>query len=110
MVKGSLERFRDLVHIDDMVEAWIRAGRAEGAVGHALNVGSGIRTSVGELTSMISAAVGGCPVDTTGGTLGDQFGITASTDLLRSVLGFVPSISISEGVNRFVSWAAQLEP
>ena len=108
LVKGSLDRFRDLVHIDDMVEVWMRAGRAEGAVGQRLNVGSGVRTSVGELTSMISAAVGGCPVDTTGGTPGDQFGITASTDLLRSVLGFVPSIPVSEGVNRFVDWAAQL--
>jgi UDP-glucose 4-epimerase len=108
LVKGSLDRFRDLVHIDDMIEVWMRAGRAEGAIGRILNVGSGVKTSVGELTSMISAAVGGCPVDTTGGTPGDQFGITASTDLLRSVLGFVPSIPVSEGVNRFVDWAAQL--
>jgi len=101
LVKGSLDRLRDLVHIDDMIEVWIRAGRADGAVGQTLNVGSGIRTSVGELTSMISAAVGGCPVDTTGGTPGDQFGITASTDLLRSVIGFVPSIPVFEGVTRF---------
>ncbi len=109
LVKGSLDRFRDLVHIDDMVEVWMRAGRAEGAIGQTLNVGSGVRTSVGELTLMISAAVGGCPVDTTGGTPGDQFGITASTDRLRSVLGFVPSIPVSEGINRFVDWATQLE-
>ncbi len=108
LVKGSLDRFRDLVHIDDMVEVWMRAGRAEGAIGQTLNVGSGVRTSVGELTLMISAAVGGCPVDTTGGTPGDQFGITASTDRLRSVLGFVPSIPVSEGINRFVDWATQL--
>ena len=109
LVKGPLDRFRDLVHIDDMVEVWIRAGRAEAAVGQTLNVGSGVKTSVGELTSMISKTVGGCPVDTTEGTRGDQFGITASTNLLRSVLDFVPSIPVLEGVNRFVDWAAQLE-
>ena len=109
VVKGSLDRFRDLVHIDDMIEVWMRAGRAEGAIGQTLNVGSGVRTSVGELTSMISAAVGGCPVDTTGGTLGDQFGITASTDLLRSVLGFVPSIPVFEGVTLFAKGVLSAE-
>jgi len=108
-VKGSLDRFRDFVHLDDMVEVWIRAGRVEGVVGRTLNVGSGIKTTVGELASMISAAVGGCPIRATEGTPGDQFGITASTDLLQSVLDFVPSISISEGVAEFVDWATQLE-
>ena len=105
LVKGSLDRFRDLVHIDDMVEVWVRAGREDSAVGRVLNVGSGVRTSVGELTSMISTAVGGCPVETTGGTPGDQFGITASTDLLRAVLGFVPGVSVPDGVADFVEWA-----
>ena len=109
LVKGSLERFRDLVHIDDMVETWVRAGREATAVGQVLNVGSGVRTSVGELTSMISTAVGGCPVETTGGTPGDQFGITASTDLLRAVLGFVPQVSVPDGVADFVEWATQAQ-
>jgi UDP-glucose 4-epimerase len=105
LVKGSLDRFRDLVHIDDMVETWVRAGREATAVGQVLNVGSGVRTSVGELTSMISTAVGGCPVETTGGTPGDQFGITASTDLLQVTLGFVPRVNVPEGVANFVQWA-----
>jgi UDP-glucose 4-epimerase len=108
-VKGSLERFRDLVHIDDMVEVWVRAGREDNAVGRVLNVGTGVRTSVGELTSMISAAVGGCPIETTGGTPGDQFGITASTDLLRTVLGFVPAVTVSHGVADFVESATRVQ-
>jgi len=107
LVKGSLDRFRDLVHIDDMVEVWVRAGRKDNAVGRVLNVGSGVRTSVGELTSMISTAVGGCPIETTGGTPGDQFGITASTDLLWATLGFVPTETVSHGVADFVEWATQ---
>ena len=107
LVKGSLERFRDLVHIDDMVEVWVRAGREDNAVGRVLNVGSGVSTSVRELTSMISTAVGGCPIETTGGTPGDQFGITASTDLLRAVLGSVPTVTAANGVADFVDWAKQ---
>ena len=90
LVKGSLERFRDLVHIDDMVEVWVRAGREDNAVGRVLNVGTGVRTSVGELTSMISTAVGGCTIETAGGTPGDQFGITASTEQSSTYLNFVP--------------------
>jgi hypothetical protein len=58
---------------------------------------------------MISAAVGGCPIETTGGTPGDQFGITASTDLLQAVLGFVPGVTISHGVADFVERATQAQ-
>jgi nucleoside-diphosphate-sugar epimerase len=92
-----------------MVEVWVRAGREDNAVGRVLNVGSGVRTSVGELTSLISKAVGGCPIETTGGTPGDQFGITASTDLLRATLGFVPRVNVPEGVANFVDWATRAQ-
>jgi len=105
LVKGSLDRFRDLVHIDDMVEVWIRAWRSESAVGETLNIGSGVRTTVGELTALISNAVGGCPIETSDGTPGDQFGITASTQRLNEVLDFAPSISEEDGVRSFITWA-----
>jgi len=105
LVKGSLDRFRDLVHIDDMVEVWIRAWRSESAVGETLNIGSGVRTTVGELTALISNAVGGCPIETSGGTPGDQFGITASTQRLKEVLDFAPSIPVEDGVSSFITWA-----
>jgi len=105
LVKGSLDRFRDFVHIDDMVEVWIRAWRSESAVSEILNVGSGFRTTVGELTALISSAVGSCPVETSAGTLGDQFGITASTQRLKEVVGFTPSMSVDDGVRNFVAWA-----
>jgi len=105
LVKGSLDRFRDLVHIDDMVEVWFRAWRWESAIGETLNVGSGFQTTVEELTALISAAVHGCPVETTGGTPGDQFGITASIQRLEAVLDFTPARSVQDGVNDFVIWA-----
>jgi len=105
LVRGSLERFRDLIHIDDMVEAWIRAWSSESAVGETLNVGSGFRTTVGELTALISNTVGGCPVETSAGTPGDQFGITASTQRLKEVVDFTPSTSVEDGVSSFIAWA-----
>ena len=108
VVKGSLDRFRDLVHIDDMVEVWVRAGREDNAVGRVLNVGSGVRTSVGELTSMISTAVGGCPIETTSGTPGDQFGITASTEQLSTQLNFVPRPITMDLVKEFCAHASDL--
>jgi len=105
LVKGSLDRFRDLVHIDDMVEVWVRAWRSESAIGETLNVGSGVRTTVRELTASISSAVGGCPVETSAGTPGDQFGITASTQRLSEILNFTPATSVEDGVGNFTSWA-----
>jgi UDP-glucose 4-epimerase len=52
-VKGSLERFRDFIFIDDVVEAWWRATTYEGVAGRALNVGTGVRTSVRQLLTRL---------------------------------------------------------
>ena len=38
VVKGSLERFRDFVFIDDVVEAWFRAGTFDRVGGNTINI------------------------------------------------------------------------
>ena len=55
-VKGSLERFRDFIYIDDVVEVWRRAADLSGDMGRALNVGTGVRTTVAALLKRICAA------------------------------------------------------
>jgi UDP-glucose 4-epimerase len=109
-VRGSLDRFRDFVFIDDVVEVWLRAIRSEAVHGCAVNVGTGVRTSVRDLLGELKALVPGVEIDVRTGTPGDQSGIFADTRKLQESLGPIHFTSLTEGLNRFVKWASSKEP
>jgi len=104
-VKGSLERFRDFVYIDDVVEAWYRAATSAAALGKALNIATGRKTTVGELLARICALVPGASHFTQGVTPGDQSGIYADVTSLGKTLGIERFTSLDEGLPKFVDWA-----
>lgn len=104
-VKGSLERFRDCIFIDDVVEAWFRATTRDAALGQTLNIGTGVRTSVRELLTRICELVPGSVYEIVGGTPGDQSGIYADNGLLRRTLGLERFTTLADGLSTFVKWA-----
>jgi UDP-glucose 4-epimerase len=104
-VKGSTERFRDFIFIDDVVAAWFQAANNPAAIGQTLNVGTGVRTTVGALLAMICERVPGASYYVQGATPGDQSGIFADTSLLREHLGLDSFTPIDGGLNKFVEWA-----
>jgi UDP-glucose 4-epimerase len=104
-IKGSLERFRDFVYIDDVVEAWWRAATRPAVLGKTLNVATGVRTSVGELVKQVCASVEGSTYFLRGSTPGDQNGIYADTTQLRGQLGIGRFTPLAEGLAKFVAWA-----
>jgi len=105
VVKGSLERFRDCIYVDDVVEAWFRATTSEMAAGRALNIGTGVRTTVGDLLERICKQVVGSRYEIHGGTPGDQSGIYADNAQLRRVLGMERFTPLASGLEKFVDWA-----
>jgi UDP-glucose 4-epimerase len=104
-VKGSLERFRDFIYIDDVVEAWWRAVTYPEAAGLTLNVGTGVRTTVATLLQRICALVPGATYFVRGATPGDQNGIYADTRRLSEQLGFGRFTALDAGLSKFVEWA-----
>jgi UDP-glucose 4-epimerase len=46
LVKGSRDRFRDFIYIDDVVDAFVRTVFSEKAVNKTFNVGTGKQTFV----------------------------------------------------------------
>jgi UDP-glucose 4-epimerase len=106
-VKGSLERFRDFIYIDDVVEAWWRAASLPAALGRTVNVGTGVRTTVGDLLAKVCAAVPGSDYYVSGGTPGDQNGIFADTARLGELLGLRQFVPLDAGLARFAEWARQ---
>jgi len=109
IIKGSLERIRDLVYIDDVTAAWELA--LEKQVQGVFNLGSGTGTSVRALVAALLSACGldpNYPIEQMESTLGDQFAMTADIKALHSALDWEPKISLSAGLERMVAWARAL--
>ncbi len=107
-VKGSLDRFRDFVYIDDVVDAWIKALNNPVADDKFYNLGSGSPTTVRELIAAIIVACGydpgKYPVYKVEPTPGDQFGLCADISRAMSDLGWSPTVALADGLTRMVNW------
>lgn len=108
-VKGNTDRFRDFIFIDDVVEAWYRAATYPSVSGQALNIGTGVRTTVASLLAQLSDIIPGTSHFINGETLGDQSGIYADTQKIESYLGMRSFISLELGLRRFLEWAKSVE-
>lgn len=103
---------RDFVFVDDVVEATIRCIQAPMQPPVALNVGSGVPTSVLEVVDRIVAHFDSLsPVIVNGAFReGDIRHNCADLSRLRSQLGFVPSVPFHIGLEAFLNWAAEQQP
>ena len=106
VVKGSLDRVRDFIYIDDCVEAWRLALEREAS--GIFNLGTGTATTVRSLIDQLLAAAeapADYPVVEDGGTPGDQFALSADVTRLRTELGWEPRTALPEGLAALVGWA-----
>lgn len=104
-VRGGLDRFRDFVHVDDVVAAWMSALCDHAPLNDAVNIGTGTRTTVRQLLDVVVESVPGTQVREGAGTPGDQVGIYADISRARSTLGWEPKVALRDGVASFVEWA-----
>jgi UDP-glucose 4-epimerase len=106
-VKGSLDRFRDFIAVEDVVDAWFRAIAIPELDNQILNLGTGRRTTVAELLNAIKCQVPAMTWHCEGGTPGDQSGIFADTNRVCATLGISSFTSLEQGLEQFVAWARQ---
>jgi UDP-glucose 4-epimerase len=104
VVKGSKDRFRDFIYIDDVVQAWLLAWENAGTFGKTYNLGTGRRTTVEALLRHLTECFGrhDYPLVYATNTPGDQFGIVAQMDKLGSELGWLPTHDVTEGLSKMV--------
>jgi len=86
VVKGSVDRFRDLSHVDDITEVSIESIHNKGFYNQIINVGTGKKTKVIDILKKIKEFLKSekeiCILE---GTRGDQFGIYADVRKLNSI-------------------------
>lgn len=102
VIKGSLDRFRDFIFIDDVVDITISCIDEPLAKNKIINVGTGVKTTVKRLLEilMIESEIEK-PIIVELNTPGDQFGICADTSVLKSFYN-KDLTSIGEGLSLFV--------
>lgn len=107
LVKGSKDRFRDFVYIDDVVDAVIMSMNKETpSLFNIFNVCTGVRTTVEQVLSTINKSLDDdITIEYTDGTPGDQFGIYGNHDRITSLLGWRPKMSFEDGIVNMIMWA-----
>lgn len=97
---------RDMVYIDDVVNATIIAIESDKANGEIFNVGFGAATSVLTVANTLVKKYGiEVPVVVTGNfRLGDIRHNFADMRKINELLGFKPTVDFETGVSRFVDW------
>ncbi|QWD64372.1 NAD-dependent epimerase/dehydratase family protein [Polynucleobacter sp. MWH-UH2A] len=110
IVKGSKERYRDFIYIEDVVTVWVTALNSEATYGKTYNLGSGVPTTVEKLLQVLLQSVNKTehPINYLGGTPGDQFGMYADIQALQSELGWRPAWTLESGVPRMVEFFKNL--
>ena len=104
-VFGDGGNTRDYVYVDDVVEAFVRAGTVAAAAGLRFNVGTGVETSDRELHSLVAGAVG-APDDPeyAPARLGDVARSALDAGRAGEVRGWSPQVPIADGVARTVDY------
>jgi UDP-glucose 4-epimerase len=103
-VFGSGDTTRDYVHVDDVVEAFVRAAEplADGA---RLNIGSGRETTIADLHRLVARAVGS---DAEPAVLPARAGeldrVCLDVAAARRELGWEPRVDMESGIASTVAW------
>ncbi|NUT10767.1 MAG: NAD-dependent epimerase/dehydratase family protein [Nonomuraea sp.] len=104
-------KLADWIYVDDVVDAFVLAGESDKAVGHTLDIGTGVPTPAHEIVERLYRITG-----TTGkpefGTAPDRpHDVTQVGDIAPAAdrLGWRPVTELDEGLRRTVNWYASQE-
>jgi len=107
-VQGSLDRFRDFIYIDDVVQGWELCLLNNNVINQVFNLGSGTKTYLSTLIDTLLEVyekTGQVKVEEIGSTPGDIMGCYADISKISDQLGYNPRFSLNRGVELFKKWA-----
>jgi dTDP-L-rhamnose 4-epimerase len=102
---------RDFIHVSDIVEGLVLALSSDAAIGQAVNLGTGRRTSVLEVAGALADGLGVEIEPEVNGNYraGDIRHCFADTRLAADVLGFRAAVSLEDGMSELIGWLADQE-
>lgn len=103
---GTGEETRDFTYVGDIVDALLRAGYYERAIGQEMNIASGAEIKILELAERVNQLTG----NTAGIARAEprkwdtKKRLLASIDRARDVLGYEPQMKFDEGLQITIEW------
>ncbi len=109
---GNGEIKRDFTHVSDVTDATLELGKElstrEQGYSDIVNIGGGKPYSMNELISEISKQLGRNPeILVTAANNNDVAVTKADISRLNELIGFIPQVSLQEGISRFLEWATK---
>jgi len=100
------EQMRDFVHVSDIVQANLLALETDRADYEAVNVGTGVPTSINKITGMLSVGLGKRIDPEIVGKYreGDIRHCYADISKARELLGYEPKVRIEDGIPELLEW------
>ncbi len=103
-VQGSLDRYRDFIHINDVIQGWELCLK-NNKPNQIFNLGSGKKTTIRDLIENIRICFDKeIEVFEEGNTPGDILGCHADIEKIKKLLGFKPKFNIKDGVEDMSNW------
>jgi len=103
---GSGEETRDFTYAMDIVDALLRAGYFEQAIGQEMNIASGRETRILQMAERINELTGNRAgiVRAERRVWDTKKRLLASVDRARELLGYEPRMDFEEGLKRTIQW------
>lgn len=107
VIFGDGEQTRDFVHVDDVVQANIKAADTMGVKG-AFNIASGTRITINRLVQLITRNANNVKIEYEPERGGDVRHSLADISLAKQKIGYSPSIDLENGIEEYMEWARNL--
>lgn len=109
LVKGSADRYRDFVYIDDVVNAVLLSLSRQGNAYEVYQVCNKRPITVGYVIETIKQRLertgNQITVEYVQGTPGDQHGVCGDNQKIRDDLGWIPETDFETGMDKMIEWA-----
>ena len=105
-ITGEGKMTRDFTYVDDIVDALLRAGFYEKAVGEEMNIASEEEIEILDLANMINELTGNnAPLNFTERRKWDtKSRLLASIDRAKELIGYNPKMNFEEGLKITIQW------
>jgi len=105
------EQTRDFVHVSDIVQASLRALESKGADYQAVNVGTGVATSVRQVSRLLAKGLGKDlePEIIAKYREGDIRHCVSDISRARALLAYEPRVSLEQGIPELLKWVSAQE-
>ncbi len=103
---GAQNASRDFTYVDDIVDALLRAGYFEQAIGEEMNIASAVETRILDMAKRVNDLVGNKAgvIEAPKRVWDTKNRLLASIDRAKSILGYEPHMEFDDGLQKTIEW------